>query len=677
VHELKKKPIDIIIASGDMDTLQLVEKKKVQVYTQRKGPNDIVLYDEDAVNTRYGFGPLRIPDYKGLRGDPSDNIPGIKGIGEKTATQLIVAFGTIEDIYKALKKDDEALLKANIKGKTAELIKAGEDEAVFSKMIATIRTDAPIKFEIPKKTWTDGLDAQKILRMFDELGFRSLMPRAKSLFGIKEKGEEVTGNLLATEPEKPKEAVDDRELRETTIALWLLNSDVSYPELDDVLRYGKTESFATAKAKIFADLTATGRLFEVFETIEKPLIPVVEAMCKRGIRLDTRYLADLSAEYHTVLEGISARIFGHVGHEFNISSPKQLGDVLFDELQLGGPKQKKTAGGQRSTKEEELLKLADSHPIIGEILSFRELSKLVGTYVDTLPTMVDSDSRLHTRFMQAGTTTGRMASLDPNLQNIPIKTEYGRRIREAFVADKGYRLLAIDYSQIELRIAAALSGDTKLISIFKSGGDVHAAIASQVFKVPADAVDREMRRRAKVINFGIIYGMGVNALRQNLGSDVSRDESAQFLADYFDNFQGLAAYLEKVKADAARLGYTETLFGRRRSFAGFRSPLPYVRAQAERMAINAPVQGTAADVIKKATVDADRMLSREGQQENVRLLLQVHDELVYEVKADLVDSMAQKLRHVMCAVVMPEQLGGVPLVVDAKTGKNWGDMEKI
>jgi DNA polymerase-1 len=273
-----------------------------------------------------------------------------------------------------------------------------------------------------------------------------------------------------------------------------------------------------------------------------------------------------------------------------------------------------------------------------------------------------------------------MSSQNPNLQNIPIKTEYGRRIREAFAAEKGFQILALDYSQIELRIAAGLSGDKKLIEIFQSGGDVHRAVASEVFGVPQEKVDYEMRRRAKVINFGILYGMGVNALRANLSegaAKVSREESALFLSEYFRKFSGLAEYIEKTKADAARMGYTETLFGRRRYFGGFQSPLPNIRAQAERMAMNAPMQGTQSDIIKLAMVEADRQIEQKGWREKAKLVLQVHDELVYEVDKDIVEESAQVIRHAMETVVSSDRLAGVPIAAEASAGKNWGDMKRL
>lgn len=666
VHTLKKHPeIEVVIATGDLDTLQLVSPQ-VRVYTLRKGLLDTILYDEDRVRERYGFGPEHVIDFKALRGDPSDNIPGIKGVGEKTAEQLIQTFGSIEDMYRAIYADAKVLEEAGVKGKMAEKIRDGEESAVLSKRLATIETNAPIDFALPSSPWSVGAHADAIDALCDTYEFRSLKGRARS-------GARSTAVPLSTQTSD----VDPQELREATLALWLLHSDTTNPTLEDVLRDGHSQEFGTARDHVLAELKKTGRLAEVYEHIEKPLIPVIERMNVDGVRLDTDYLQELAQEYGKELGALEAAIMRHVGHDFNINSPKQLAVVLYDELKLVPEKQKRTATGARTTREEELVKMAEQHPIIGDVLAYRELQKLLSTYIEKLPTLVGSDGRLHAEFLQAGTTTGRMASQNPNLQNIPIKTENGKRIRQAFVASKGNVLVAIDYSQIELRIAAGLSGDKHLIQVFKDGGDVHAAVASRVFGVSESAVDREMRRRAKVINFGILYGMGVNALRATLGAGVSRDEASAFLSQYFERFAGIKQYVEHTKQEAARLGYTETLFGRRRYFGGFKSSMPNLRAQAERMAINAPIQGTQADIIKIAMVRADALIEKNGWREKVKLLLQVHDELVYEIAESESEQVAHELRRVMESVITHDQLGGVPIIAEVSIGKNWGEMGKL
>jgi len=670
-----RSDVDIIIASGDMDTLQLVEDEHVRVYTLRKGLNDTIMYDADRVRERYGFGPERVTDYKALRGDPSDNIPGIKGIGEKTATELITLFGSLEDIYAALEKHGANFGK-KVKPRIVELLKNGKADAFFSKELATIHTSAPITFTLPKSHWHLVDHAATAAALCDELEFKSLKTRINAFIRDKEDfpdtGESVTRPLEFETPAPAPEA-----LEETAIALWLLRSDYTNPSLEDILAYADTRDFGVAREKIFKDVRETGKLNDVYEKIERPLIPVIHRMNESGIALDVPYLEKLAKEYGDELAKIASRIYKHAGHEFNINSPKQLGTVIYDELKIVPERQKRTATGARTTREEELVKLSEEHPIINDILAYRELSKLLGTYVEKMPALVQADGRLHATFLQAGSATGRMASENPGVQNIPIKSEYGRRIREGFTSEKGNVLVSIDYSQIELRVAAGLSGDKNLVKVFQDGGDVHTAVAAQVFNVPPELVDREMRRRAKVINFGILYGMGVNALRLNLGAGISREEASKFLSDYFENFSGLHAWIENVKANAARTGYTETLYGRRRYFPGFKSPLPQMKAQAERMAMNAPIQGTQADIIKLAMVEADELIEKNEWRDSVKLVMQVHDELVYEIKKDLAEEAAKDIQKVMEDVVPSAKLSGVPITAEAKIGKHWGEMKEL
>ncbi len=661
IAEEVKNTTDVIIASGDMDTLQLVDDERVRVYTLKRGINDTILYDEKAVLARFGFLPILIPDWKGLRGDPSDNIKGVRGIGEKTATELIVNFGTVESLYATLKKGDEALIKKGIKPRIIALLKEHEEDAHFSKSLATIRLDAPIAFTLPERVWSENIDIKKVLEVFDEFGFRSLRQRAQATLGTEERGEESA-----------PETIDPERLREGQAMLWLISSDFTNPSLDDILAFTKERTFDPAVTVLEKQLSALGRVREVYEKIEKPLIPVVKKMEERGILVNTKILSEFSATYRRELEEVEKRIYASAKREFNVSSPKQLGEVLFDELKIIPEKMKKTAGGQRSTRESELEKLRDSHPIISDILEYRELKKLLSTYIDNLPPMLDENSRLHAEFLQTGTTTGRMSSQNPNLQNIPHRSERGRMIRRAFVASDGFTLVSLDYSQIELRIAAILSGDEKLCGIFKTERDVHQEVASQVFHVPAERVDAEMRRRAKIINFGILYGMGVNALRAQLGSTTA--EAHQYLEDYFSTFKTLSDYLESVKGFARKNGYTETFFGRRRQFPEMKSSLPYVRAQAERMAINAPIQGTQADIIKLAMVRVDQMIEKEKAVEDAYLLLQVHDELVYEIRTERASSLGAEIKEIMESVLSSEEARGVPIIATVKTGPNWGAM---
>ncbi|MCX6786243.1 MAG: DNA polymerase [Candidatus Kaiserbacteria bacterium] len=670
-YELKnEKNVDVIIASGDMDTLQLVDDERVRVYTLKKGINDTILYDEKAVKSRFGFLPALIPDWKGLRGDPSDNIKGVKGIGEKTATELITGFGTIEKIYDVLKKSDAAFIKKGIKPRVIALLKEHEEDARFSKSLATIRLDASIAFSLPEHLWNENVDIQKVLKVFDEFGFRSLRERARMTLGAKTSIREM--------PEHTPEAVDPKRLREGQVMLWLISSEFTNPSVDDILAFTKERTFDIAYAALEKQLAGLGKVREVYEKIEKPLIPVIDGMEKRGVLIDPTMLGHLAKKYRAELEQLEKNICKITGHEFNINSPQQLGTVLFDELHLIPDKQKKTAGGQRSTRESELEKLRGMHPIIADIIDYRELKKLLSTYIENLPPLLDSDHRLHAEFIQTGTTTGRLASQNPNLQNIPLHSERGRAIRHAFVASEGFTLVSLDYSQIELRLAAILSGDEKLCGIFKAGRDVHTEVAARVFHIAHDEVNAEMRRRAKVINFGILYGMGVNALRTQLGSTTA--EAHQYLENYFATFKTLSEYLEETKDFARKYGYTETLFGRRRQFPEMKSSLPYVRAQAERMAINAPIQGTQADIIKLAMVRVEAMLKEHcgdadaGSTKDAHLLLSVHDELVYEIRAERTEELSVQIKEIMESILPAGETNNVPIIATMKSGPNWGTL---
>lgn len=668
--------MDIIIASGDMDTLQLVDDDRVRVYTLKKGINDTILYNEKDVIKRFGFEPKYLPDYKGLRGDPSDNIIGIKGIGEKTATILICEYGTIEKMYIALKKSPDKIRTLGITKRVFNLLKDGEEEALFSKTLATIRRDAPIVFKLPDNVWKEKVAKESVAQFFRTMEFKSLQNRFLSVVN----GEDVALSKKEKIEEEIKEKnygeVDQEKIAKAKIAFWLLDSEQTDPSLDDVVNYKDSDSLDQAFSKLEADI-ARENLGYVYKEIEVPLISIITEMEKVGIMVDINYFKKLSKEYHIDLTKIEKNIWNQVGREFNINSPKQLGEVLFDELGLSVKGMKKSAGGARSTRESELEKLRDLHPVISEILKYRELQKLLSTYIDTIPEYVGSDWRLHAHFIQTGTTTGRFSASNPNLQNIPIKTEKGKNIRNAFIAESGYVLASFDYSQIELRVAALLSQDPYFIQVFRDGKDIHTAVAMKVFKVKESEVTHDMRRRAKVINFGILYGMGVNALRANLGTD--RKEAQIFYDNYFAQFPTIANYLESIKNFAKDNGYTQTLFGRKRYFPGINSPLSFIKAMNERMATNAPIQGTAtADIIKIGMNKVHLELKKAKILDKVRLVLQVHDELIYEIKKDVLES-AMKIIESAMKNVMPvqflENIKPVPFEVSSSFGSNWGDLK--
>ena len=697
VEKMKTTPpaggINIIIASGDMDTMQLVDGEKVQVYTLKKGINDTILYNEKKVIDRFGFKPKFLPDYKGLRGDPSDNIIGIKGIGEKTATNLIINFGTIEEIYEKIKKDEKTFIKNNVSPRILELIKNNEEEALFSKTLAKIRTDAPVDFVLPENTFWENADLKKVENIFSVFEFRSLFARLKGFFNNKQQaisgdnalrrshpileGQDISGSSeYSSEHIRQKSPnIDEEKLQETSIALWLLNSDIVNPSLDDILLFGKTSSFETARDYIFKQLEEK-KLDKVYEEIEKPIIPVVKKMQDHGILIDKKYFENLSKEYHKELDKLTAKIYKIAGTEFNINSPKQLGEVIFGKMGMKSNK-KKSASGSFSTRVSVLEELEEDNPIIKEILSYRELQKLLSTYIDVIPKMVGEDGRLHAKFLQNGTTTGRFSSQDPNLQNLPIKSELGKKIRNGFVAGEGYKLLAFDYSQIELRVVAMLSGDKKMTQIFRQKKDIHAGVASFVFGVPIEKVDSEMRRKAKVINFGIIYGMGVSSLRKSLGG--TRQEAQKFYDNYFNQFSGVRDYLERVKAFAMKHSYTETLFGRRRYFPNINSRIPFLKNMAERTAINAPVQGTAtADIIKLAIRYVEEDLEKKNLLDRTHLVLQIHDELVYETESGILSEVEKIIKNTMQTVLERSYLHykiDIPLVVHSGSGNNLGEVK--
>ncbi len=658
----------VIIASGDMDTMQCIDGDRVVVFTLKKGIKDTILYDKKAIIERFGFEPDLIPDYKGLRGDSSDNIPGIRGIGEKTATTLITNIGSLDDIFKIVKEDAEKLKTIGLSPRIISLLREYEEDAYFSKMLATIRVDAPIVYEKTPKTWRESIDLSEVDCICNKLSFRAIPERVRFLLddgNIASKKESYTGE-------------NTEEVKEALLGLWLINSDITNPDYKDLISFTRSKGVDSdfyAVKTLLDETLKTHNLWELYNEVELPLQKVISHMHQFGIRLDKKQFSCLGLSLHKELDELSMAIFGEAGCEFNINSPKQLGEVLYDALGLKPKNAKKTAGGQRSTRESELEKMIDDHPIVELVLKYRELHKLVSTYVDPLPKMVSLDGRLRPTFLQTGTTTGRLSCKDPNLQNIPTRTKESKKIRRGFVSESGYKLVSIDYSQIELRVASVLSGDKKLIDIFKNGEDIHTGVAVRVFNVTADEVTDEMRRKAKVINFGILYGMGVNALKSNLGKSTSRAEAQSFLNAYFQTFTRLAEYLEEIRDFARNKGYTKTLYGRRRHFPAIKSRIPHLRAQAERMAINAPIQGTAADIIRVAMNNVYKNVVCKNGEENIRILVQVHDELLLEVKETLLDQLISEVVSEMESVFSKKQDKGVPLVVDVAVGSNWADLK--
>lgn len=693
VEQLKdNKDIEIIIASGDMDTMQLIDGTKVKVYTLKKGLHDTILYDEQAVVDRFGFAPNQIADYKGLAGDSSDNIIGIKGIGAKTATTLVSVFGSIENIYKTLKKNKGALVAPGITPRINSLIVDGEEDAIFSKTLATIRLDAPVTYDMGQEPWINTVDIEKVRSVCNKFEFKSLLSKAQLLKDVYEgKVKAPTfGDKKASNIKKDSSSIQvsienidilSPDFIEAQVCLWLLNADKTNPNLDSMYEISGTNTFTEAKAVLLSRVLADKKLSKLYTELEKPLMSVVSRMKETGVLLDVPYINILTKNYQLEIKKLQQNIHNLAGREFNISSPKQLGEVLFTDLKLEIKGLKKTSTGARSTNIDTLQKLKDSHPIIKDIILYRELEKMLSTYLLSLPKLVDSQDKIHSTFVQTGAATGRFSSQDPNMQNIPVTLEEGKNIRRAFKAKKDTVFLAFDYSQIDLRCAAILSGEKHLIEIFNDDQDVHTSVAMNVFKVNADNVTPEMRRAAKAINFGIVYGMGVSALRESIGGD--RKEAQDFYDTYKESFSTLMLYLEQVKINARKNGYTETLFGRRRPMPLLKSTLPFIRAQGERMAINAPIQGTTADIMRFALVDVYNALEKQGLLGKAELILQIHDEIILQVDKkdvkEVIDLVKQEMEGVLIAHsnMFVFNVPVIPLKVSVKEGLTLGDLKTV
>ena len=665
----QEEQYQIIIASGDMDTMQLIKGKQVMVYTLKKGLNDTIIYDEEAVIKKYGMTPHQLIDYKGLRGDTSDNIIGVPGVGEKTATSIIQEFGNIEDMYEYLEanpfsKTNERYKKAAISERFYNLLTTHKDDAIFSKALATIRLDAPIDFDlVQKEPWYECADVEAFNKLLQKYELKSIRGKLERVIDI-QKGNKPVKIVDDTWGVEDKTPLTDEE----KIKILLLRSHISNPQRIDLENnFGKGRS-------LDAYLKEEG-VAELYEKVERPLIAILKKMSATGLKVDTNYLQDLSEKYKAYLENLKKEIYEMAGEEFNISSPKQLGDILYDKMDITKDSKvriKKTGTGARSTKESELDKMADLHPIIPKILEYREYSKLLSTYIDVILEMAtaEKDHRIHPEFIQIGAVTGRMASTNPSMQNIPIKTDLGRAIRSAFVADRGYSFVSIDYSQVELRIAVILSGDKTMADIFARGEDIHTAVAKQVYKLDSlDEVTADMRRHAKAINFGIMYGMGVQSLRKSI--NVSESEAQDFYMAYYATYKELANYLQQCKIDAEKNGYTTTLFGRRRYFPELRSNIPFIKASGERMAINAPIQGTSADMIKVAMVEIDRYITENKLQNDIRMLAPIHDEILFEIRKEeegRIKDIQSIMEHVLDTFGIKTD---VPIVTNVKIADRW------
>lgn len=748
--------IETMLITSDMDMLQLINPL-VKVFALKKGLSNIELYSSESFMAKYGIRVDQFLDLKALKGDSSDNIPGVPGIGEKGALDLLKTYETLDGVY-----DNLALLKDGPRKK----LEAGKDLAYLSKELADIWTDAPVDLDLQALD-VNKCDAEKIRELLQKFEFRTLVRQLPEVMQVQEHHGHVSSGagigkvgknilidsdtklsqlqleksneiiihartagkhgrdpqLLMVSPSAeltytfdltklPHDAVAKtlatlpgvvgydikatlqvllelgielpevhhdvligafmlNALRREQTLTELANADIDY---DGTLEDLPTEELAERAAEVTAviralfkqqatDLAAMPKVVELAKTIEWPVISVLARMEYEGIKLDTNYLNEMSERLGDQISDVQQEIYGHADQEFNISSPSQLADILFNKLQLPTQGVKKGKTGY-STAANELDKLRAAHPVIDLITQYREYTKLKSTYVDTLPNMVDEHSRLHTTFALTVAQTGRLSSNDPNLQNIPVRTDLGKQIRTAFVPRDGNVLVSADYSQFELRLAAYLADDTELIKMFNDGADIHTLTAAQVYGRQPEEITKQMRRDAKVINFGVLYGMSPHGLSIATGMDFVA--AKKFIDKYFELRKPLLDYMNHLKDVARKDGYVETLFGRRRPMPDIHSSNFIVRQAAERAAINMPIQGTEADLMKLAMVQVEEKLKGTSAKQ----LLQIHDSVLVECPVADGDKIAKLLKDTMENVYkLP-----VELTVDVSIGKNWGEL---
>jgi DNA polymerase-1 len=759
--QASKKGLETLLVTSDLDMLQLVNSG-VHVYALKTGLSNIELYSPKSFEAKYGIHVDQFLDLKSLKGDSSDNIPGVPGIGEKGALELLKQYETLDGVYENLDL---------IKESTRKKLEAGRELAYLSKELARIWTDAPLKLDL-KEVDGSNIQPEKVLSLLQKLEFRSLarhLPEvmqvaiadhqaASGTAGPLKLGKNVLidSNKKAAElklgeseffyihsrsagkhGQKPEVLIisldgkdtytldlrkldhaaiakefhdvmplvgyDVKSTLETLLGLgvkelpavghdvligsFLLNSlrreqtltelaqaDLEYEgspfeDLDpDEVITRAPEIIAVIKAlhdKQDKELKAIPKLPALARDIEWPVIPVLAEMEYTGIKLDTAYLKKFASEIEDLISDYEQQIYGHADQEFNIGSPTQLAEILFGKLGLPTQGVKKGKTGY-STAASELDKLRGAHPIIDLITQYREVAKLKNTYVDTLPLQVDAYSRVHTTFGLTNSQSGRLNSTDPNLQNIPTRTDLGRRIRTAFVAEKGKKLVSADYSQFELRLAAVLADDKELIEMFNRGADIHATTAAQVYEREVEDVTKQMRRAAKVINFGILYGMSPHGL--SVATGMTREQAVTFIERYKTIRKPLFNYTDSIRDKARKDGYVETLFGRRRPMPDIHSSNFVVRQAAERAAINMPIQGTEADLMMLSMAQIDKVLK--GQHNDCKMLLQIHDSILVECPAEVADHIGGLLKETMENVYeLP-----VRLDVDVTIGDNWGEL---
>jgi DNA polymerase-1 len=741
---------ETVIVTADRDFFQIV-RPGIRVMFNRRGISDIVMYDEQAVTERFGLPPVKYLDYVALKGDASDNIPGVPGVGEKTASKLVQDFGSVEELIERTPE---------LKGRLQASIEAADGDLLRNKELARLELDLDLDVE-PDDLVMGEWDPDAVRRLFTSLEFRTLLERLEEVgraanpveavqLDLREVSErELVPILGEASPKAVRFSVEERRVRgiavsvgggqsayatadsldgvgdaladaeaakwthdvkdmetaviaegrplrgvasDTLLAAYLLDpgaADLGLSALSeqylgtDVLGSVEDEEdgqlFGDAWRSVAAEAAAIALLAPVvterleraglsalLRDVELPLSTVLAKMQARGVALDVAYLEEMAEGVRDKMATLRAEIYRHAGQEFNLNSPPQLRTILYE--QLGLVPTKRTSKGQLSTDASQLEKLRDQHPIVAALLSWRELDKLNSTYLEALPKQVDPrDGRVHTTFNQTGAATGRLSSTNPNLQNIPVRGELGRQIRRAFVPGaEGQVLLVADYSQIELRILAHLSADEGLREAFASDRDIHTSTAARVFGLPEESVDPSLRSRAKMVNYGLAYGMNAYGLASRLG--IAADEAQEILDAYFASFPEIREYLDRQVAKAAAEGFTETLLGRRRYIPELQASNPRVRDMGRRMALNAPIQGSAADVFKLGMIRVDRALDATPELD-CRMLLTVHDELVFEVPEEHVEQAAAVVKREMEAAFDLE----VKLRADIGWGKNWSD----
>jgi DNA polymerase-1 len=742
-EQTHKTSNELVIVTGDMDTMQLV-RPRISVYTLRKSINDTVIFDTEAVIAKYQIHPDQVRDFKGLKGDPSDNIPGVPGIGDMRAVNLLKRFETLENIYTFIdkydkfediaKEDREALTKSIF-----ENLKNNKEQAFFSRELATIITDAPIG-EVVNDSIEYTFPVEKAKEIFKHFEFYSLVKELNTQLE-KVNNHKAQASFFSSSNQSNLEAVSQNQPNKylnlnklTTLPLAICTTQNEYVVIDSKLQKAKitkselkdllqTEQILICadikpiirqlypfeiKAKIqdvvlmaylinpgerqlslesvcnaygvnynsiqpelclhqiyqvIVDKMKTLHIEEVYNTIERPLLPVLAKMEAKGVLFNTSKLQSTKNFVENKIANLTRDIYALSGEEFNLNSPKQLADILFNKLQLSVKGVKKTNGGKVSTSAQALEAMRGKFEIVDLILQYREVAKLKSTYIDSLPTLMDDRGRIHTTYQQNIAATGRLSSVDPNLQNIPARTELGRQIKNCFVAPEDWTLLICDYSQIELRLAAHLSQDQAMLEIFRQGVDFHTATAQRVYGVKSEEVTKEMRSFAKTINFGILYGMGATSLAQNL--KIKRAEAQEFLDKYRQAYPELHQYMESLKQFSRKHGYAQTEYGRIRDLSNIDIRNPRNQALLDRIAVNMPIQGLQADIIKLAMIQMDEYLA---DRDDIYMILQVHDELVFEVKTDKAAIYRDKILNIMESVYKAT----IPIKVEAVIKDFWG-----